>query len=212
MNSNTSCLVAKLPSAVPRKTTDPSVSCSNYTQPSTDKAGAIIPHCFTGCPSKCCFVFVFIFLPECASLGTQGRCLFLKTGNFWLESVWPTSSLMMSCVRVWRVSSGMTSCLWWTASIVLWDRAEQIVSVKIKQTCPKNVPSFINTFSGERCGGFIFSFSWFTGFGHFIFGHQVVWDSQGALTDGKLKESIRQLVSWHLQQECLNSLDWKDII
>lgn len=165
-----------------------------------------------GCRKVQVNTFFFFFLPECASIGTQERSLFLKTGNLWPGSVWSASSLMMSCVPMWRLNSGMTSCLWWTASIVLRDRAEQIVNVKIKQTCPKNMTSFINTFTGEGCVGFAFSVSWFTGFGQLIFGHQVVWDSQGASADCQLKESISQLVIWHPQQEGLNTLDWKDII
>lgn len=42
-----------------------------------EKAGIILPHRFKSCTN----VQVITFLPQCASLGTQERCLFLKTGN-----------------------------------------------------------------------------------------------------------------------------------
>lgn len=51
-----------------------------------------------------------------------------------------------------------------------------------------------HTFTGDGCGGFVFHVSWLTGFRHFIFGHQVLWDSQGPSADSQLKESISQLV------------------
>lgn len=75
--------------------------------------------------------------------------------------------------------------------------------------CRRNNTSCINTFTGEICVGFVLLFSLFGGAGCLVFGHQVLWDSQGASTDGQLKQSLGQPVTWHLQQEVLDVLDWK---
>lgn len=82
------------------------------------------------------------------------------------------------------------------------------MSIKNKQICYKNTTSCINTFTGEGCGGFVFPVN-FTGFGGIFFGLQVLWDSQGASTDGQLKQRVCQWVSCHMLQECLNFLDWE---
>lgn len=52
-----------------------------------------------------------------------------------------------------------------------------------------------NTFTGEGCGGFVLFLSLFRGFRCLVFGHKVLWDSQGATTDGQLKQSRRQPVT-----------------
>ena len=69
--------------------------------------------------------------------------------------------------------------------------------------------SCISTFTGEVCGGVVLLFSLFGGAGCLVFGHQVLWDSQGASADGQLKQSLGQRVTRHLQQEVLDVLEWK---
>lgn len=142
------------------------------------------------------FTLKSINIPECVSPGIQERCLALKRGSLWEETVWSASSPEQQCGLEWWWSSEQPGCLSETASIWLKDKTNTSVNHshvwvnrQFYSNSGRNSISCLVTFTGEGCCSFVHCFSLFCSFRGIFLGHQVQWNSQRASTHSQLKQS-----------------------
>lgn len=235
MNSNTSCLVGLKPVPaspmipLPRNRVDPNVSCSSCTEPDRhgEKCHRSPIHMHTDSKmllktkSKIfdyCNNFTWVCLTRnskklpCSKERKSLTWKFL-VNFFSKEAMWAKVK-----VEFWEDRLSLRYCFTsaerhredkvWQSGALLWTNTQLVDIIRQAQKAETVNPARF-TFAGEGCGGFVLCFSMFTGFGCLLFGHQVLWDSQGASTDGQLKQSPCQTVVWHLKQETLDLLDLK---